>query len=177
MNRYFEALGQYHLEYVAGGDVFLGAQYHLSVFLRRRVRLRRDGKQAVERCGGFLFQRAIERIDDRGQPVDRAVIGDLCRDAIGRADRRHHGNGVFHRIEHHNNRRADQHSVGNTDRVRIRRRQLFHQPHRVVAEIAEDAGRHWRQFLRQVDPAFSYQAAQGGQRRLRTGREQRPRRA
>ena len=61
--------------------------------------------------------------------------------------------------------------VGNADRVGIGRRKLLHQPHHVVAEIAEHAGGHRRQCLGQFDPAFGDQRAQRGERRLGQARE------
>ena len=50
--------------------------------------------------------------------------------------------------------------VREADRIRIGRRQFLHQPHHVVAEIAEQAGRHRRQLLGQRDAAFGDQRAQ-----------------
>ena len=45
------------------------------------------------------------------------------------------------------------------------RRQILHQPHHVVAEIAEYAGGHRRQRGRQRDAAFGDERAQRGERR------------
>ena len=59
--------------------------------------------------------------------------------------------------------------VRQADRIRIGRRQLLHQPHHVVAEIAEQAGHHRRQLLGQRDAAFGDQRAQRGERRLGQG--------
>ena len=60
---------------------------------------------------------------------------------------------------------------GIADRIRIGLRQLLHLPHHVVAEIAEDAGRHRRQRLGQFDTAFGEEGAQRLERRLVAGRE------
>ena len=46
-------------------------------------------------------------------------------------------------------------------------RQLLHQPHHVVGEVAEDAGRHRRQAARHGDAAFADQRAERGERVLR----------
>ena len=101
----------------------------------------------------------------------------LGGDALFRAHRRDHRDGVLDRVEHDHDGRAQQHRVGDADRIGIGRRQFLHQPHHVVAEIAEDAGRHGRQRVGQLDPAFGDQRAQGRKRRLVAGREGAPRRA
>ena len=113
-------------------------------------------------------ERRVERVDDRRQALDRARAGAL-QPATPRSGR----TGVttvissFDRIEHHDDGRADQHRVGNADRVGVGLRQLLHQAHHVVAEIAEDAGRHRRQPVGQRDAAFGDQRAQRCQRRPR----------
>ena len=70
-------------------------------------------------------------------------------------------------------RRPDQHRVGDADRIGMGGRQFLHQPHHVVAEIAEHAGGHRRQALGQRDAAFGDQRAQRLERRLRAGRKAR----
>ncbi len=73
---------------------------------------------------------------------------------------------ILHRVENHDDRRTDQHGIGNANRVGVRRCQFLHTAHNVVAEIAKYAGRHWRQTIWQLDPALRYQRAQSLQWRL-----------
>ena len=98
--------------------------------------------------------------------VRRARERRLGADAGFRPHRRDHGDAVLHRVEHHDQRRADQDRVGNADRIGMAGGQLLHQPHHVVAEIAEHAGRHRRQAVGQRDAAFGDQRAQRLERRL-----------
>ncbi len=49
--------------------------------------------------------------------------------------------------------------------------ELLHLPHHVVAEIAEHAGRHRRQRVRQRDPAFADEGAHRFERRRGERRE------
>ena len=106
--------------------------------------------------------------DSRSTARVSAVFG---VDAFFRPHRRHHRDRILHRVEHHDDGRAHQHGVGNADRIRIGRRQFLHQPHHVVAEIAEHAGRHRRQAVGQCDAAFRDQRAQCLERRLGAGHE------
>ena len=50
-------------------------------------------------------------------------------------------------------------------------RQMFDQPHRVIAHIAEDAGRHGRKLRRQRDGRLGKQRPERGKRRQRRGRK------
>ena len=118
-----------------------------------------------------MIERAVERIDDRRQPLGGACERGLGRHAFLGPHRRHHRDHVAHRIEHHDDRRPHQHRVRNADRVGIGRGQLLDQPHHVVAEIAEDAGCHWRQRVGQRNLAFGNERAQRLQRWLVAGRE------
>ncbi len=45
-------------------------------------------------------------------------------------------------------------------------RQILHQPHHVIADIAEDACRHGRRIVRQRDAAFRKQRPQALERRI-----------
>ena len=87
------------------------------------------------------------------------------------AHRRDDGDHVFHGVEHDHDGGAHQHRVGNPDRVGVGPRQLLHQPHHVVAKVAENAGGHGRQHVRQLDPAFGDERAQRRQRRPVAGHE------
>ena len=169
--RRLEALRQHDLEGVAGGDVVLGLAHHRLVFGRRGVGFRRHVERAGVEFGQRLVERPVEAFDDAGQPLDRARERGLGVDAFLRAHRRHHRDRILHRVEHDDDGRAHQHRVGNADRIGIGRRQFLHQPHHVVAEIAEHAGRHRRQAVGQVDAAFRDQRAQRLERRLGAGRE------
>ena len=69
---------------------------------------------------------------------------------------------VLHRVEDRRDGRADQDRVGQAERIGRRRAQLagLDQPHRVVAQIAEQADRHRRQAGRQVHLRRRHQRAQ-----------------
>ena len=172
--RRLEALRQHDLEDVAGRDVFLGARAPSRlIFVRRRVRGRRHG-----RAGRRARRRPPCRADGRARrrsPMSRSTARaerGLGGDAGLGPHRRHDGDRVLHGVEH------DRRCVG---RIRIASgmpigsglgaRQLLHQPHHVVAEIAEQAGRHRRQLFGQRDAAFGDQRAQRVERRLGAGRE------
>ena len=122
---------------------------------------------------GRLVERLVERVDDRRQTLDRARQRRLGGDAGLRPNRRHDGDGVLDRVEGDHQRRADEDRLGNADRIGRRRgERILHLPHHVVAEIAEHAGGHRRQAVRQGDAAFGDQGAQRGKRR-RSGRRER----
>ena len=71
--RRLEALREHDLKDVAGRDVFLGAGDHRLELVRRRVGGRRHGEGTGRRAGRFLVERAVERIDDRGEPLRGAA--------------------------------------------------------------------------------------------------------
>ena len=102
----------------------------------------------------FLVERPIEIVDDRREAIDRTGERGPRGHAGFGPNRRHHGERVLDRIEHDHQAGAYQNGVRNADRVHIRRRQLLHQPHHVVAEIAEQAGGHGRQALGKLDAAL-----------------------
>ena len=169
--RRLETLRQHDLKGVAGGDVFLGLEHHRLVFGRRGVGFRRHVERASIEFGQRLVERTVEAVDNAGQPLDRAIERGLGVDTALRPHRRDDGDGILHRVEHDDDGRAHQDRVGNADRIGIGRRQIFHQPHHVVAEIAEHAGRHRRQAVGQIDAAFGDQRAQRVERRIRAGRK------
>ena len=148
--------------------------HHVEIALARRVG---DDRHVEIDVDGLdrLVERRVERLDDGGQPVDRAGIA-ACSALTPAAGlhRRDDGDLVPDRIEDDDDGRPDQDGIGKAERIGIRRGQLLHLAHHVVAEIAEYAGRHRRQAGRQVDPRFLDQAAQRRQRRLRRGSNSRP---
>ena len=140
-------------------DVVLAPSHHRLVFARSRC-----WSAALDRAGGD------PRRAWRDGPAAGRAHRPPRRAVRGRAHRRR-GPGrpasatgevtvISSRtaVEDRHQRRADQHGVGHAERVGIGRRQLLHQPHHVVAEIAEHAGRHRRGIFRQLDAAFGEQA-------------------
>ena len=115
---------------------------------------------------GGLVERRVEGVDDRRQPVDGAGVG-LARGHAGLGtDRRDDGDLVPDRVEDDDDGRADHDGVGEAERVRVDVGQRLHLAHHVVAEIAEDAGRHGRQLMGQMDVRFRDDATQRLERRL-----------
>ena len=106
-----------------------------------------------------LVQRTIQTVDYVGEPFDGTCKGRLRVDAFFWTYRRNNRDRVFNRIEYYNDRRTHQDRIRNSDRIRIWRLKLLHQPHHVVAEIPEHTRRHRRQAIRQRDPAFNDQCA------------------
>ena len=169
--RRLETLRQHDLENVPGGDVLLGDTHHTLVFDGGNVGGWPHRERSRLEIGRSMRQWCIERIEDGREALARAREGRLGRDADFWAHRRDDGNHVFHGVEHDHDGGAHQHRVGNPDRVGVGLRQLLHQPHHVVAKVAENAGGHGRQHVRQLDPAFGDERAQRRQRRPVAGRE------
>ena len=133
------------------------------------------------RIGAVLEgQRALERRrrPRRGAPAPPRRPPSREAPACGRTGRDQRDL-VAHRVEHHHHGRPDQDGVRHAERVRVRRRQALHQPHHVVAEIAEQPGRHRRQVVARAADALSAMSARrlssGGpsSARTRSGRRQR----
>ena len=97
--------------------------HHGREFGRRGVGFRRH----VERAGVVTGARPCRAAGRARRPRRRAARPRACKRGL-RADarlgphRRDHGDRVLHRIEHHDERRPDQHRVGNADRIGIGRR-------------------------------------------------------
>ena len=170
--RRLEALRRHDLKNIAGADVVLGALDHAPEFFRRRVRARRrrpllpfDRERGRAHDLRFRFvERLVEGIDDAGEPFDRARECRLGGHACLRPHRRDDGDRVLDRVEGDDEGGPDEDRVRNADRIGTGRRQVLHQPHHVVAEIAEDARGHRRQRLGQCDAALGDEAAQCVQR-------------
>ncbi len=168
--RRLEALGEHHLEDVAGADVLLRPLHHLAIGVRRGIGLRRhDLMEGV--LGRQVGQGAVQRRADALQPLARLLVGCAGGDARLRPHRRDEGDLVAHGVEHHHRRRADEDRVRHAEDVGLGLRQAFHLPDHVVAEIAEHARRHGRGALRQMDARFLDQLAQRDQRLVRAGLE------
>ena len=168
-----EALRQHHLEDVARRDVLLGLQHHRLVFLGRGVGARVADGRGVRGLQRQMVQRAVERVDDLADPLLRAHIGGARRHAVLGIDGGGDRHLVLHAVEDRHDGGADQHGVGQAQRVRVGLRQLLHQPHHVIAHVAEDARRHGWRILRQLDAALGEKGAQ----RLRAAAGPSPRRA
>ena len=166
-----EALARHHLEHVAGADVLLGALDDGEILVMRRVGF--DGAE-----GGKIFRhrrrsrgRALQIVDRIVQPLGGAGIRRPCIDAVLRPHRRHDQDLVAHRVEDRDDRRPQQDRVGQAERIGRNIGQLFDEPHHVVAEIAEQPGRHRRQAGRQRHAAFADQCPQRRDRRRAVGCE------
>ena len=118
-----------------------------------------------------MHQRALEHRDDGLQPTLRALPGRPRRHAGLRANRRHDADFVAHAVKHHHDRRADHHRLGHADRIGLGGRQTLHVAHHVIAEVAENAGRHRRQAGGKVDFGLRQQRAQRLERLAGAGGE------
>ena len=119
-------------------------------------------KRDIGRRGGMV-ERPVERVDHLDQPVDGAVIGGARGDAGAPAR-----TGVttvsssFTASKIATMRGRIRIASGTPIASRLGRRQLLHQPHHVVGEVAENAGRHRRQARGHGDAAFGDQRAERG---------------
>src|SRR5262245_26994285 len=119
--------------------------------------------------GQRFVQRAIEAFDDTRKPFDGARERGFGVNVVFWPDRYDDRDRILHRVKNHDDRRANEHGIGNADWVGVWRRQFLHASHDVVAKIAEYSSRHWRQATWQFDPAFRNQGAQGLQWRIVAG--------
>ncbi len=165
-----EALGGHHLEDVARPDVGLRLLDHGVVLGAGHVRDRCRQRRAARRLGP-VRQATIEVGDHIRQPLAGEVVGGPGPQLGRRPDRRHQHHPILDIVEDRHHGRPDQHRVRDAELIRIGIRQALHQPDHVVAEIAEQPGRHRRQRRRQVDPAFGDQGAQRGERAVGAGLE------
>ncbi len=143
--------------------------------MRRRVGANLGIKIDIGGLRGAV-ERPVERLHDLRQPVGGAVISLTRLELFIGPDRRDDGQLVAYRIEDDDDLRPDQHRIRQTERVGWLVRQVLNQPHRVVAQIAEHAGRRGRQIGRHGDAAFRKHGADGGQCRLLCRLERRKRR-
>jgi len=74
-------------------------------------------------------------------------------------------------VEHRHHGGADHHRIWQAHGVRVDLGQALDEPHHIVAQGAEDAGRHGRQARGQIKPRSSHKVAQGVQGAARLGRE------
>ena len=118
-----------------------------------------------------MRQRLIEPLHHKIEPVCRAGIGGLGAHPGSGSHRRHHRHLIPDAVEDDDQRRAHQDAVGKAEPVRRLRREVFDQPHRVVAHIAENAGGHGRQLGRQGDGRLRQQRPERSKRGQRRGRE------
>ena len=120
--RRLETLRQHHLKNIAGRDVVLRARDHGEKFRRAGVRARRHRGGARRIDCGFARDRPVEPVEHRAQPVDGAAKAALAVTPARRAHRRHQRDGVEHGVEDDHHGRTHQDGVGDSDRVRLRRR-------------------------------------------------------
>ena len=106
-----------------------------------------------------------------GEPVARPRVGCLGADPGCGPHRRDHRHLVLHAVEDHDQRRPHENAVGEAETVRLLVRQPLDQPHRVVAHVTENAGRHGRKLGRQRDRGFSEERAERGERGQGRGRK------
>ena len=116
-------------------------------------------------------ERAFERGDRGFDAFQGAVIGGAKTGPGGRAQGGDNVNLVPDGIENHHERRAQHDGIGNPDRIWLWLGEALHLTDHVVAEIAEDAGRHGGEIIGRIDMRFGDQCAQGGQRRTGARRE------
>lgn len=123
---------------------------------------------------GLVGQELVEPVQDDVQPLSGSRIGSLRADPWGWTHRGYDAKLVLHAVEDHDQRGPHENAVGQAEVVGLAVGQVLDQPHRIVAHIAENAGRHGRQRLGQCDLGFGQQRAQALKRRLRGRRERIP---
>ncbi len=170
--RRLETLREHDLEGVAGGDVVLCRAHHRLVFVPASywiVAARRAGPRRIRQATCRAAGRDFRQCRRAARPhASSAVLASTP--FSGRT-------GVTTVIESFTASNTTM-MVGRTSTASgmpigsgFGRRQFLHQPHHVVAEIAEHAGGHRRQAVGQCDAAFRDQRAQRLERRLGAGRE------
>ncbi len=158
---HIEALGEHHLEGIAGGDVVL--------------RLLHDGEKAraggvgdgLGRAGGRCLaagagQGAIEGGAGIAKPLAGLGVSGAGIDAGGGAHRCDDGHLVGHIVEDRHHGGAQQQAVRHIDGPWPPGWQALDQADHLIADIAHQRRRHRRQFIRQVDMAFAHQPFEGG---------------
>ncbi len=168
LERRLETLRQHDLENIAGGDVVLGAHHHALELVRRGIRARLNVERAGIGVGGRPHSSSPKRARGRQGASSASTTADsrsLARAsavfAVAPACGRTGVTTVMVSLTVSKatiTRRPHQHRIGNAERIGTRRRQILHQPHHVVAEIAEHAGRHRRQRRGQRDAALARSA-------------------
>ena len=118
-----------------------------------------------------MRQRRLEHPDHRIEPFRRLFAGLCGIDAGARTERRYDDHLVADRVEHHHDGRPDQDRVRHADGIGLGRGEPLHVTHHVVAQIAENAGRHRRQVGRHLDGGVGQEGPQRRQRRFRAGLE------
>ena len=101
--------------------------------------------------GAGRFQRRHRFV----QPRLAAGIGGLGVHALIGPDRRDDDDLVLHAVEDGGDGGPQQDGVGQAQRVGRRIGQIFHLPRHVIAQIAEQAGRHGRQAVRAASSRVS----------------------
>src|SRR5262245_52224499 len=104
--------------------------------------------------GQRFVQRTVEAFDDTRKPFDGAGQRSFGVNVFFWPNRCDDRDRIFHCIEDHDDRRANEHGIRNADRVGVWWCQFLHTPYDVVAKIAEYPSSHWRQAAWQFDPAL-----------------------
>ena len=158
-----ETLRQHDLKDIACTDIILGGVNHRRIALRRCVREASRRGQAGHIQLRIKLKRCIERGNHGIDPFARRLMCSPCADAGSRADGCNHRNFVLHRIEDHHDRRPDEDGIGKADPCGLARRQPLHQPHHVIAEIAEQPRSHRQINVAGLEAASRDQAPQAGE--------------
>jgi hypothetical protein len=165
------ALREHDLEDVAGRDVVLRALDHVHELGGRRVGYGLGQGQVGAGHRRGVRERLVERLHHGAEALHGMLVGGLRVDPGLGPDGRHDDHLVLHGVEHDHNGRAHEHAVGDAEGVGPNVRKVLHEAHRVIAHVADDAGRDRRQLGRQVDAGGRQQLAQGFQRGPRLGLE------
>ena len=123
----------------------------------------------VAEVAARLGRGAVEVADRVHHPLGGLGVGGAGAEAgvgPGRADDRHL---ALHPVHDQHDRGTQHDRVGQAERVGVDVRQVLDEPHHVVAEVAEEAGRHRRQRGRQLDAALADQRAQARERAIGLG--------
>ena len=167
---------RHDLEDIAGPDILLRLLDHRVIIGLAHVRHRLRGGMIGDPVGG-MDKAGVEVRDGGGKTLPRGLPGLLGRFFGRRPHRRDDVEPIENGVENRDDRRSDQHTIGNAQQIGIRIGQTLDLPDHAIAQIPEQPARHRRQGSRDRDPAFVQQLAQAVERsccqhleRIRVGR-------
>ena len=158
--RHRKTLSEHHLKNITCRDVILCPLHHGHECFGCRIRGGLGQRERDTGHAGCVGQRLVERGDDTAQSFHCLGICGVRIESRLRIDRSNNDHLILHRVEHDHNGRADEHAVGDVERIRPFVGQVLDQPHGVIAHIAKHACRYRWQLGRQFDARLREQRPQ-----------------
>ena len=156
------ALAGDHLKNIACADIVFGALYRRDIAVMGKIRHRITDacglSQIAGDCGGAV--KITQRVH---HPFCGLRISGTRRQTRRVPCRRHKCHFAFNPVQHRHNGRAQQHGIGQAQRIGVYVGQMFHQPDHIIAKIAEQAAGNRGHAFGQINPRFRNQGAQAGQ--------------